>query len=317
MTIPAPDPRRFLGCDVGKSQVVVFDSLTARILTLPNTPEALTAWAQTLDEACLIVCESTGGHEAALLLAAIAAGCPAHRADARKVKAFIRSFGTLGKSDAIDARALARYGAERQASLHRWRAPDQSRIRLQQLLLARRDLIAQRQACTNRLQAVGAETIAPYLEPVVACLGERIGALDEDIAALIRETAALEAPARALAAIKGIGPTTAAALLGLMPELGLIGRKQAAALAGLAPHPNQSGTADRYRPVRGGRPELRRAVFMAALVAARHNPQLRAFHKRPRDAGKKPIVAVTAVMRKLVVIANAVIRDTIKTQQVS
>jgi transposase len=306
---PSPEPRRFLGCDVGKSQVVVFDSLTAQIRTLPNTPEALTAWARTLDEACLIVCESTGGHEAALLQAALVAERPAHRADARKVKAFIRSYGTLGKSDTIDARALARYGAERQASLHRWRAPDASRARLQQLLLARRDLIAQRQACTNRLQAVGAEAIAQYLEPVVARIADSIRALDEAIARIIRETAALKEAAQALVTIKGIGPTTAAALLGLMPEIGLVGRKQAAALAGLAPHPNQSGTADRYRPIRGGRPELRRALFMAALVAARHNPQLRDFHQRLREAGKKPIVAVTAVMRKLIVIANATVRD--------
>ncbi len=309
MTIPAPDPRRFLGCDVGKSQVVVFDSLTAQILTLPNTPEALTAWAQTLDEASLIVCESTGGHEAALLQAALVAGRPAHRADARKVKAFIRSYGTLGKSDTIDARALARYGAERQAGLHRWRAPDQSRVRLQQLLLARRDLIAQRQACTNRLNAVGAQAIAPYLEPVLARIADSIRDLDQAIARTIREALPLREAARALATIKGIGPTTAAAILGLMPEIGLVGRKQAAALAGLAPHPNQSGAADRYRPIRGGRPELRQALFMAALVAARHNPQLRDFHKRLKDAGKRPIVAITAVMRKLIVIANAVVRD--------
>lgn len=98
-----------------------------------------------------------------------------------------------------------------------------------------------------------------------------------------------------------------------MPELGTLGRKQAAALAGLAPHPRQSGDADRYRRTRGGRPEIKRALFMAALSASRHDTALSAFYKRLRENGKRPLVALTAVMRKMIVIANARLRDQLAT----
>lgn len=109
--------------------------------------------------------------------------------------------------------------------------------------------------------------------------------------------------------IAGIGQTTAAQLAALMPELGTLGRRQAAALAGLAPHPRQSGSNDAYRRTRGGRPEIKQTLFMAALAAARHNPTLRDFYQRLKHNGKKPIVALIAVMRKIIVIANARIRD--------
>src|ERR1700709_2783808 len=98
-------PTRFVGCDVGKTSIVIFDSATARTRTVANTPETLSAFMAELDGSCLLVCESTGGYEAPLLAAALAVGCPAHRADGRRVKHFIRSLGILGKTDAIDARA--------------------------------------------------------------------------------------------------------------------------------------------------------------------------------------------------------------------
>jgi transposase len=277
---PAPLPTRFIGCDVGKATVVVFDSHTGRTRTVPNERDALSELMAAFDPTCLVVCESTNGYEAPLLRAALNAGCPAHRACARKVKAFIRSFGTLGKTDAIDAHALAR-----------------------------RDLVAQRQACKNRLEAPGREPVASYLQPIVDCFDIQIKALDRNIAALIGSQATLAKAEAALRAIPGIGPKTAAALIALMPELGRLNRRQAAALAGLAPHPRQSGTADRYRPVRGGRPEVKHLLFMAALVAAKRNPTLSIFYERLKQAGKKPIVALTAVMRKLIIIANATLRD--------
>ena len=103
----------FIGCDVGKTTIVVFDSRDGRTTDIPNRPQDLASFAKRLDDSCLVVCEATGGHEATLLDVLVQAGIAAHRADARKVKAFIRSFGTLGKTDAINARALAEYGQER------------------------------------------------------------------------------------------------------------------------------------------------------------------------------------------------------------
>ena len=107
----------------------------------------------------------------------------------------------------------------------------------------------------------------------------------------------------------GFGPVIASSLVALMPELGCLDRKQAAALAGLAPHPNQSGSRDGYRATRGGRPAVRRLLFMAALTAAKRDPKLSDFYKRLVANGKKPIVAITAVMRKIIVIANARLKE--------
>jgi transposase len=139
----------------------------------------------------------------------------------------------------------------------------------------------------------------------------QIKAIEADINALCAACEPIAKAVNVLIAIPGVGQKTAAALIALialMPELGSLPRRQAAALAGLAPHPNQSGQTDAYRRTRGGRPEVKRVLFMAAISAAKHHPTLSAFYKRLLNAGKKPLVAITAIMRKLVVIANAKLR---------
>lgn len=309
MSPPTKSYLRFIGCDVGKASIVVHDSGNGAISTLANHPKELAAFIGTLDETCLVICEATGGYEAALLDAAVQVGIAAHRADARKVKAFIRSFGTLGKSDAIDARALARYGGERQAHLALWQAREPQRVRLQAMVLTRRDLVAQRVAFGNRLAAPGGGAVQACLKKVLACLKAQITALDGAIEALIRAHQPLDLAAKTLRAVTGIGPQVSAALLALMPELGQIDRRKAAALAGLAPHPQQSGGHDGYRRTKGGRPEIKRVLFMAALVAVQHNETFRTFYDRLIVSGKKKLVALTAVMRKMIVMLNAKLRD--------
>jgi len=309
MDVPATRPTCFIGCDVGKADIVMCDSRTGRITRVRNTDAALADFAATLDPGALVVCEATGGYEALLLAALVHAGRAAHRADARKVKAFIRSFGTLGKSDTIDARALAEYGRERHDRLARWQPRDRHRDRLHRLVSARHDLVEQRVACRNRLQAPGSGDVAARLQRILAALDAEIAGLEDDMRALIAACEPLRKTVAVLATITGIGPATAARLTALMPELGTLGRRQAAALAGLAPHPRQSGASDAYRATRGGRPAVKHALFMAALTAARRNPDLNAFYRRLLDNGKKPIVATVAVMRKLIVIANAKLRD--------
>jgi transposase len=306
-------PVRFIGCDVGKAEIVVFDSGDGQTTRLPNAGEALAAFAATLDETSLVICEATGGYEALLLDAIVTAGHAVHRADARKVKAFIRSFGTLGKSDAIDARALAQYGRERHERLARWIPRERARDQLHLLVMTRRELVQQRVACNNRQQAPGAAPVAERLGRLLALLDAEIAGIEADIEALIKAHEPLARTNAVLCAIKGIGRVTAMQLIALMPELGTITRRQAAALAGLAPHPRQSGNLDGYRRTRGGRPEIKQTLFMASMAAARHNPELRAFYQRLRSNGKKPLVALTAVMRKIITIANARVRQNLST----
>jgi transposase len=307
-------PTSFIGCDVGKAQIVVFDSATQRTTSIANKPEALAAFAASIDATGLVICEATGGYERPLLDALAAAGRAAHRADARKVKAFIRSFGTLGKSDAIDANGLSLYGKERHDRLPRWTPREHARDQLQLLVATRRQLVKQRVACSNRLQAPGAAPVESRLRRILDAIEQEIAGIEADIEKLIKAHEPLARTAKILRSISGIGPATAMQILAMMPELGTIGRRQAAALAGLAPHPRQSGNLDAYRRTRGGRPEIKRTLFMASLAAARHNPKLRPFYQRLIADGKKPLVALTAVMRKLIVIANAMIRDDLRNQ---
>jgi transposase len=309
MTSPVTVPSCFVGCDVGKTDIVVFDQSTRQIRTIHNSPDDLAAFATALDPGCLAVCEATGGYEALLLDALVQAGRSVHRADARKVKAFIRSFGTLGKTDAIDARLLAEYGRERHASLARWQPQEAARKRLQALVLLRQDLVAARTAWNNRRQAPGTECVAEGLDAVVKCFDDQIDKLNTQIVLEIRTSKPLARICKVLQGIPGIGIVTAFSLIALMPELGTIDRRKAASLAGLAPHPRQSGGADAYRRTRGGRPEIKRVLFMAAMAARKNDPQMKAFVSRLVADGKKPLVALTALMRKMLVVANARIRD--------
>lgn len=307
-----PSATRFLrcvGCDVGKAEIVVFDTASGKTSKLANQPAALAGFAAGLDGNCLVICEATGGYEADLLAAVLTAGIAAHRADARKVKAFIRSFGQLAKTDALDARALAQYGLERQHRLALWQAADPARLHLQHLVLLRRSLVDDLGAYKNRLSAPNNTAVADVLAPLLACFAAQIAEVEAKIHTLLAAEPELTADINVLRSVPGLGDVTAPALLALMPELGTLTRRQAAALAGLAPHPRQSGSKDGYRLTRGGRPQIKQTLFMAGLSAARKYSPFNAYYEKLRQAGKKPIVAVIAIMRKIITIANARLKE--------
>ena len=310
-------PSFVLGCDVGKDSVAVFNSKKGKRSTWANDPASL---EQALQDALadlpedglpesLLVCEATGGYEAALLAAAHAAGLACHRADTRKASAFVRSLNSHAKNDALDAKALALYGLERGGRLPRWQPASTAQIRLTALVQLRGDLVGCLSDWRRRLKAPGADPVSSHLQAVLDDLEARLAAVEADIAALIDADRGLAAKTAVIQAIPGCGSVTAATLAALMPELGQIDRKQAASLAGLAPHPRQSGQADAYRSTRGGRRPVKTVLFMAAMTARRYNPDLKAFYERLITNGKKRIVAIIAVARKLITIINARIRD--------
>lgn len=302
-------PTAFIGCDVGKAAIVVHDSRTQRTIVVNNTASDIAAFARRLEPTCLVVCEATGGHERALLAALLKAGIPCHRADGRRVKAFIRSLGRLAKTDQIDAAGLAAYGRERHATLSRWQAHDTARERLSTLVRTRADLVATRAEYRTRRTAPQAAPSQPFLDAVIATLDAQIKAVDKDLKAELRRHQPLAAAVAVLCSIKGIGFTTAVGLIALMPELGTLDRRQIASLGGLAPHPHQSGQLDKRRFVHGGRYAVKALLFMAALSAIRCHPELRAFYRRKLAEGKVKMVALVAVMRKLLVICNAVLKQ--------
>jgi transposase len=255
------------------------------------------------------VCEPTGGHEGLLLEECLRAGIACHRADTLKVKSFIRSYGTHGKSDAIDAGMLSGYGCERWAKLDLWQAPAPDEMDLRVLVRRRQELITIKVAEKNRAKAPGGRRLATSFEAVIKVVERQIQAIDAAIRELIANSSTLKHRAAVCMAMDSLGPIVAAKLLAILPELGSMTRRKAAALAGVAPHPNDSGLKRGYRKIRGGRPDVRTTLFMPALRAAAGKGEFAAFYKRLIANGKKPMVAIAAVMRKIVVTLNARLRD--------
>jgi transposase len=260
-----------------------------------------------------VVLEATGGDEIALLTALVTHGVAVHRADPRAASCFVRSLGTRAKTDALDAQGLARYGAERHAELGCYTLPDAAQEELTALLARRADLVGMRTAEVTRQQHPRYRHLQPSLQAVLQVLHEQITALEQRVASLIQASPVLQAKMAVLTSLKGVGPRTAQTLLAFLPELGTLTRRGVASLAGCAPHPRDSGTRQGYRPTVGGRAAVKRALFLAAMSARTHPPLLRQCYERLRAQGKRPMVALTALMRKLVVILNAKLRDAAQT----
>ena len=304
-------PAFVLGFDVAKDTITVFDSRSEQVEVIDNTRAALHRYLKGLAGDGLAVCEPTGGYEAVLLEELLAAGVCCHRADALKTLAFQRSFGTLAKTDAIDARALAHYGQERWSSLVLFSPVPAQQAMLCALVARRQDLVDLKVAETNRLKAPGMKMIKASCKAILRGIARELAKIDDEIDKLIAACQTLRRRIEICQSLPGVGPRTAIALAALMPELGSLSRRRAAALAGVAPHPKDTGKIRGYRKMRGGRPEVRTVLFMAALAASRAKGHLRQVYQRLIDNGKKPIVAIAALMRKIIVILNAKIRDEI------
>ncbi len=306
---PANAGLRVLGLDVSKDTIALHDSVTGRHATLANTVVALRQALAPYADYNWAVCETTGGYERPVLDACLALGVPICRADAAQVKAFIVSHGGRAKTDPIDAAWLTRYGLERAAKLKAWSPPTPEHETFAELVRHRQDLLVQRTQAKNRRSAPAGCAVHGLLDEQIAFLSQQIGRIDRELASLIEACPDLARDETALRIIPGVGPVAARTLLALLPELGRLGPKQAASLAGLAPHPKDSGSSRPRRHMNGGRAGLRPVLFMAALTAARLHPALSDFYKRLVAAGKPKRLAIAAIARKLVVLANAVIRD--------
>lgn len=305
----------YIGIDVSKDW---FDAAVhgkaAKPQRFKNCGEGFAAFVHEYRElipGALVVIEATGGYETSLILSLHEAGARVHRLQPLKAAHYIRSLRVNGKTDALDAAALARYGAERNETLPLFQPSGDALQTLQDLQMRRSDLVAMRAAERQRAKHPRYAQLRASVEDIRKALDRQIESIERQMAELVDKTDELKRKYREMTSFKGIGDTTAMCLLACMPELGNLTRRQAAALAGLAPHPRDSGKTSGYRPTRGGRKPVRNALFMAALSAKTYNPRLKAFYDRMLKNGKKPIVALTATMRKMIVILNARLRDQI------
>jgi transposase len=228
-------------------------------------------------------------------------GCPRHARD------FAKATGRLAKTDALDAGDLALF-AQRVRPEPR-PLPAEAAREFDALLQRRRQLLEMRVAEQNRLGAAAAAKVRASLQAHIDWLSRQLAKVDQELAAAVQASPVWRAKDELLQSIKGIGPAVSRTLLAALPELGELTRQQVAALAGLAPLNRDSGRRQGVRSIGGGRPEVRSLLYMAALSAARFNPALRAFSDRLRRAGKAVKVRLVAVARKLLTIANAVLRD--------
>jgi len=296
----------FVGIDVSKAQLDIALRPEGRFAVsndeagCAQISERLRAMPPTL-----VVLEATGGLEIPLTGVLAAAGVPVVVVNPRQVRDFAKAAGKLAKTDALDAQTLAHFAEVMRPEPRP--LPNEQTQTLAAILTRRRQLVEMLTAEKNRL-ASARTAVRKSLRAHIAWLERELAHTDRDLAHAIRESPVWREKEELLRSTPGVGPVMTTTLLANLPELGTLTGKQIAALAGVAPLNRDSGTLRGKRTVWGGRAQIRATLYMAALVAARFNPVIRAFYQRLCAAGKAKKVALTACMRKLLIILNAMLK---------
>ncbi len=299
----------FIGIDVSKARLDVHVRPTGEAFVVARDDEGLTVLVTRLGglQPTLIVLEATGGLQlrAAALLAA--AGLPVAVVNPRQVRDFARATGRLAKTDALDAEAIAWFAEAVQPEPRP--LPDAETERLAGLIARRRQIVEMMTAEKNRRHQVTSPDLKASLDAHLEWLRKALNEIDEDLDGAVRASPIWRAKEELLKSVPGIGDVASRTLIAELPELGRLNRREIAALVGLAPFNRDSGSLRGRRTIWGGRAALRATLYMATLAAIRFNPVIAAFNARLRAAGKPPKLAITACMRKLIVILNAMVRD--------
>lgn len=295
-----------VGVDVSKQYL---DAVCAdRPVRVPYTPKGVAELIRACFAAgpvALVVIEASGGLEAPLHDALAAAGLPVALVNPARVRHFALAAGILAKTDALDAEVLARFGREMKPMPTPPPSPEEQE--LTELVVRRRQLVAMRTSERNRLGQVRGAPARVSLEAVLEVLECQIETLDRRLDHLVAACPAWHHRSCLLRSVPSVGPVVTRTLIAELPELGRLNRQQIAALAGVAPINRDSGAGRGHRSIRGGRRAVRTVLYMAAVVGCRHNPAIRAFYLKLRGRGKPAKVALTACMRKLLTILNAIV----------
>lgn len=297
----------YVGLDVAKAHLDLAVLPTGARARFAHDETGLTALAIYLCPLApaLVVLEATGGYEADVAAALALAGLPVAVVNPRQVRDFAKALGHLAKTDRLDATVLAQF-ADRLRPEPR-PLPDAAHRALTAVVTRRRQLVEMLVAEQNRLPAAHGR-IRDDLQRHIHFLQQRLKDVNDELQTTLRASPIWRAKEHLLRSVPGIGPTTAAVLIAELPELGRLSRRQLAALVGVAPFNCDSGTHRGRRTTWGGRAPVRAALYMATLVATRHNPPIRLFYRRLLAAGKPRLIALVAAMRKLLTILNAIIK---------
>jgi transposase len=302
------DKEHVVGIDVSKDKFDVAIDGEKKCTEAANNKKGI---AKLVKQMCackpnLIVVEATGGYEEALVLTLFEAGLPVALVSPQRVRQYAKAKGLLAKTDQLDAHLLAEYGQKIQPRLFVGKSAE--RKQLSALVGRRNQLKTMLQAEKNRLRGQSG-SIRNSLEQVIACLETQLHQMEKEIRTLLQQHTDLQAQEKLLRTAKSIGPVTAATLLADLPELGQLDRQEIAALVGVAPMNADTGRKRGYRKTKGGRPAVRRALYMATLTGIRYNPVLKPQYEQLVKRGKVKKVAITACMRKMLTILNAMMRD--------
>ena len=308
------EPERFVGIDISKEELVVAVRPTAELQSFPNTEEGLAALVGFLQPlgAHSIVLEATGGFARAAVNAMALAALPVVVVNPRQIRDFARSVGLLAKTDAIDARIIARFAEAVRPELRPLK--DLETQKLEDLNNRRRQIVEMITAEKNRL-GMAPPWSQKDIRSHIAWLEKRLKRINDDIDDLIKQSPIWRQKEKILTSVLGIGPVVTTTLLCGLPELGSLSARKLSALVGVAPFNRDSGHSRGRRSCWGGRAHVRAALYMAALTASRCNPVIREFYQRLRLAGKPSKVALVACMRKLLIILNAMVKNNTCWQQ--
>jgi len=258
-----------------------------------------------VSQAVLVVMEASGGYETLAANTLAAAGAPVAVVNPKQVRDYAKARGRLAKTDRLDARVLAEFGRDLRPPIRA--LPDHAQRELTELLDRRGQLVQMRAQEKARLTTV-MPVARPSIQEHITWLDRRIGQLDIALTARLRNSPLWQVKVKLLKAVPGVGKVTLFTLMGRLPELGRLNRGAIAALVGLAPFNDDSGKRRGHRSIRGGRMEVRNVLYMATLTATSHNPVIKAMFERLTTAGKPFKVAMTACMRKLLTILNAILK---------
>jgi transposase len=298
-----------VGIDVSKSQLDVAFDPVGKTPTFTNDDQEHAALIKMLKPLSLqlIVLEATGRYEQLAVSALLAQALPVVVINPRQARNFARAIGKLAKTDAIDAAMLARFGRTVKPEIRP--QADQKTLLFQEKLARRRQLVQMRTAESNRLQQARSEPVKQSIRQVLDLLKQQLADNDDDLGRMIHDSPAWREKEQLLKTVPGIGEQTARTLLIQLPELGRCSRQQIAALVGVAPINRDSGKRRGQRTISGGRASVRCGLYMATLVAARHNPMIKVYYQHLLKMGKRKKVALVACMRKLLIMLNAMVRD--------
>jgi transposase len=298
----------FVGIDISKAWLDVAVHEGEEAFRANNTDEGIASLVKRLKKLkpTLIVLEPTGGFEKLVMAELTHASLPAVVVNAKRVRDFARATGRFAKTDELDAKVLAHFAAAVRPPVRDLRSEEEEQLTA--LLTRRKQVLDMLTMEKNRLGTVRAK-MRSAIEAHIQWLSKSLKDLDKEIEDFVESTSLWKEKDTLLQSVPGVGPVTSATMLGMLPELGLLNRQEIAALVGVAPVNRDSGKKQGRRRVYGGRADVRSVLYMAALVAKKFNPVIRKFYERLIQHGKEKKVALTACMRKLLVILNAMMHS--------